>query len=415
MKRLSARPAIALLTFVVGVALVSAYLLLQQNRQATPPCNTVEVATAPAPVAQATAKEETHDEAPQGPFVKVGELPDQEAGEGWDFSVAFVNESAGWLAKGAKLWRTGDGGASWELVYSKGKASRSDPECIDDFRFTSPDEGWLLANSHLYRTRDGGRTWRSLDVPEVDGYLAAVDFLPGGKVGWLGGNVCGALRKDEWAANRFHCSAASNTASFAAVFKTRDGGRTWQRERVSRATGTIVRLRMRSARSGFATGQAGAFSYEGGRWLDAESQLPDAPEWERKSGEGCLEIAIGLPTYCPVSFHFNDEKHGWLSNANGYLGRTSDGGRTWTDIARAPDVGGIVDPPFFIDLYIGADGSGMALDTDGDLQETSDGGVTWECVTERGSFKSMFALDAERVWLVAADGLYRLKGSTKSP
>ena len=99
MKRLSARPAIALLTFVVGVALVSVYLLLRREGHAAPPppCNTVEVTTATAPVEQPTVEEETQSESlPDWP-VKVGELPERGADERWGFSLAFVNEQVGWL------------------------------------------------------------------------------------------------------------------------------------------------------------------------------------------------------------------------------------------------------------------------------------------------------------------------------
>ena len=298
------------------------------------------------------------------------------------------------------------------MVYSKGQASRLDPEAISDFKFTSPNDGWLLTDNHLYRTRDGGRTWSPLRVPGGDGYFSAVDFLPGGKVGWLGGSVCGALRKGEWAANRFYCSATANTADFAAVYKTSDGGRTWRREQVSRRTGTLHDLRMRSARSGFAVGQAGAFRYEGGRWLEAESQMPAWEERGTMYGERCLDIIIGMPTYCPVHFHFTDDRHGWLSNSDGYLCRTNDGGRTWIDISRGAEEGQPLDspePPYFAYFHLDADGQGVALDTDGRLQETGNGGVTWTLVTKQDEkeFKGMFALDAKRVWMIAGDGIYK--------
>jgi photosystem II stability/assembly factor-like uncharacterized protein len=417
MRHLNTRPAIALLTFTLGVMLVlaSAYLTIRPGGPPPPPCNPVEATPAPAPAEQTPAKDETQSEPFPDWLVKVGELPEHDAGETQGFSIAFVSQSVGWLANGAKLWRTTDGGAHWELVYSKGKASWLDPEAIDEFKFINPADGWMLANNHLYRTHDGGRT---LGMPKVDGYFTTLDFLPGGKVGWMGGSVCGPLWKDESAANRFYCSAPENIASFAAVFVTRDGGRTWRRQPVSRLTGTIGHLRMRSERSGFAIGQAGAFRYEGGRWLDAESQMPHDDEGQSMYGERCLDIVIGMPTYCPVSFHFTDDKHGWLSNSDGYLCRTGDGGRTWVDISRGAEEGQPVDapvPPFFTDFYIGADGSGMALDTDGDLQLTGNGGVTWARATEREAFVGMFALDAERVWLIGADGVYGLNNVKAGP
>lgn len=413
MRHPDTRPAVALLTFALGVTLVTIGLFVAPHKH--PPAPATQPAQEPAPPQVEKQPEKAQEQPELQPlpdrFVKVGDLPRHDQDEERGFRVQFVSESAGWLVNGAKLWRTTDGGATWESVYSMGKASRFDKDYIDRLTFVSPRDGWMLTNDKLYRTGDGGRTWLPLPMPGGDSYYSEVDFLPDGRRGWLAGGVCAPFRKGEDTANRFHCSATS--ATVAAVFMTSDGGNTWRRQTVSRMFGDIFYLKMRDAHSGFAVGQAGAFRYEGGRWLDAQSAFEGRNDPEDTPGEYGLEIAIGMPTFCPVNFHFTDGRHGWLTNSNGYVARTNDGGRTWVDISRCDEGEGHADPPYFSTLFISGDGRGLALDTDGGLQETEDGGVTWGQVAEPGTFTGMFALAAGKTWLVAGDGIYRDTGTRK--
>lgn len=83
--------------------------------------------------------------------------------------VFFLDEQRGWLlaalATGsafsrAVLYRTTDGGASWTKVTAPANG---------DIVFTTPQDGWLAGgptHADLYVTHDGGVTWEEVAVPQ---------------------------------------------------------------------------------------------------------------------------------------------------------------------------------------------------------------------------------------------------------
>ena len=59
----------------------------------------------------------------------------------------------GWVQHGASLWRTTDGGATWQLLTDAAPARVS---------FRTPLEGWGTDGSGIVKTTDAGRTWRAV-------------------------------------------------------------------------------------------------------------------------------------------------------------------------------------------------------------------------------------------------------------
>jgi photosystem II stability/assembly factor-like uncharacterized protein len=88
----------------------------------------------------------------------------------------FVDDQHGWIVQdtgshagfnSADLYRTGNGGASWEKLavpYGDGPAVRG------DVRLADPLHGWMPAGVALYATRDGGHTWTRKPVTAPPGY-----------------------------------------------------------------------------------------------------------------------------------------------------------------------------------------------------------------------------------------------------
>ncbi|MGH3302490.1 MAG: WD40/YVTN/BNR-like repeat-containing protein [Streptosporangiaceae bacterium] len=103
-----------------------------------------------------------------GPRVPANELPD---------NVFFLDSRHGWFAsssavRGETLYRTGDGGRSWQAFRAPGQLVTSYPPEI-----VAPDasHAWLIvagagagagagvAGSRVYVTDDAGKTWQRID------------------------------------------------------------------------------------------------------------------------------------------------------------------------------------------------------------------------------------------------------------
>jgi len=76
---------------------------------------------------------------------------------GIDFSfdaLFFLNASTGWAPAGGSIYKTTDGGASWNS-YETGSFSN-----FEDIFFTNENSGWVVGNAGtVYNTTDGGMTW----------------------------------------------------------------------------------------------------------------------------------------------------------------------------------------------------------------------------------------------------------------
>jgi len=122
------------------------------------------------------------------------------------------DEREGWGIAEEAIVRTNTGGQVWHDV---------SPAGLTDFGFSvhgffrNPQQAWVLApdagdppfGGRLYRTTDGGLTWQFSSVPFRDGRLAFLDDQNGWVMAGLG-------------------AGAGSMA--VAVFKTSDGGQTWE-------------------------------------------------------------------------------------------------------------------------------------------------------------------------------------------
>ncbi|MEW6213439.1 MAG: hypothetical protein AB1631_34410, partial [Acidobacteriota bacterium] len=261
--------------------------------------------------------------------------------------LQFINEREGWVAIGRKLFRTEDAGRHWEGIFDAGTDERGDSNSICDFQFINSKVGWVRMFDEMLRTEDGGKTWKPLLQPLEDkadrpvGSLRTFRFLEDGKRGWVAGGVYRSLEKHgeevEIVPGRFWLPDDKDGLGLcAAVFYTEDGGKSWKEQPVTRTIGVIGGFYFLDAEHAWATGQAGMFYLEDSEWKATESGSVDEEtgEYDIK----CLEMAIGAPTYCPIEIFFLDSQSGWMSNSNGHLGRSTDGGKTWADILNPATV-----------------------------------------------------------------------------
>ena len=114
-----------------------------------------------------------------------------------------------WL--GSRVFVTTDGKA-WRNVTPRGIAP---PTSIDNVAFEGARDGWLLAsvcgsNGFTYRTNDAGRTWTKHAVELVHTCAAGSNFL-----------------LDVLDARRAWVVRNEPAGSFASLYRTTDGGRSW--------------------------------------------------------------------------------------------------------------------------------------------------------------------------------------------
>ncbi len=269
-----------------------------------------------------------------------------------------------------ELWRTSDGGTTWELawdrhgtVFAAGDSSRPRVQMLDS------TQGWLLIDSFLgagssasdlFRTNDGGRKWE----------LIMESTRPVQK-GWLPGSIGGMHFSDArngWAVQ------ASGPVSGVTVLWTADGGANW----TSQDLPLPPELETDQTCRGI---EATLFSSEAGMLMVSCSWEPQSllyftsdrgQTWSSNSlpqGHGRFRIQIqnpGLVRILRLPHEYEDQPQ------LGTLYESRDRGRTWIELAQVEGV----DDFFFLDNQTGwLYGS---TEEGSRLMKTTDGGRTFE-------------------------------------
>lgn len=206
----------------------------------------------------------------------------------------FVDEHHGWLVDTFGIWRTEDGGARWEEVFST-----ADHEGADGLRqgsFSGFERAMVATKNGIYLTVDGGKVWKLTN--RNTGFSAIYSL-------------------DEHASWAWSDSLA----------RTDDGGITWHELYKVKNRGEIFSTQFINKNEGWAAGMELPESF------GSTVRSPSAPHslgllLHTKDG-GKNWDRFPVPT--DEAFNrvaFSDSKHGWLLGKN-RLYRTIDG-LTWT-------------------------------------------------------------------------------------
>ncbi len=314
-----------------------------------------------------------------------------------DAQVQFINSQRGWIADGKKLWRTDDGGLTWDLLYT-GEAAWGVSAYIGQIQFIDSETGWMLViPTGLYKTEDGGRTWIVQALPNYAS-ISSIRFFEHGKKGWIAGEI---LRP----APKKFMNKTPRPDSYAVISFTNNGGKTWKNQPIP-FTRRILALYFLDDEHGWALGSPGLF------YLEKDNNL-----WKKINfyNDGCANSILSKtlnPTnvvHGPTAIFFLDQYQGWLSFQNGYIAKTIDGGKTWCDLLNPRDVW--PDPigvTYFWKIYFIDPNRGWAVGYSS-LYETKDGGASWKKVDLNAEFKNIYFLDSGHGWAVAKEGIYSIR------
>lgn len=209
-------------------------------------------------------------------------------------TIEFTDELHGWVIDPSSLWRTTDGGETWQ--------ERDVAEQFCFLHFVSRSVGWIGGpTGTIYKTVDGGETWLRKVIDQKGAPVRGISFA-GDRVGWL--------------------------STHEGIFNTSDGGDSWAKMAIPGTDVVVTSIQFLNEKEGWAT--VVDFKPEApGRW-GFKSMLihtVDGENWQ------IATTINGEEWYQEV--HFSDERHGWLYTGTG-LYRTADRGRSWNLVLQYP-------------------------------------------------------------------------------
>lgn len=329
--------------------------------------------------------------------------------------VDFVTASTGWVAGGTAgtggIWRTDDGGQTWQV-----QLENVGPEQVDilDLQMLDVDNGWAVGDASMgsftgvaiYHTTDGGANWLEATLPSpptgvspvaatrvrfVSATEGFVSTRPSFGISYLyrttdGGSSWQYLREvalDSW---YFVDADVGWAASTSQTFvRTDDGGITWSPV----AQPVAGSLDSRVSR---------VFSYDdavvrtlSGSSFQVHRTTNGGQSWATATGQAFAEQ------------FFLDATRGWAINKG--ISKTVDGGATWTTLVAD---GELPEVPWHLSIV-----DAQTLYVSGDfgwLLRSTDGGATWQQVSA-GSGQDLTAVrfvDHDIGWAVG-DGFTALR------
>jgi photosystem II stability/assembly factor-like uncharacterized protein len=293
-----------------------------------------------------------------------------EAYKGKQDDIFFVDRKTGFYVNGkGRIWRSRDGGASWQKVLDQPGTYFRAIGMLDDRHGYAGNIGTdyfpgVTDTTPLYETNDGGDSWHALTGvpgPALKGICAidilTVPFIDAGKL-----------------EHQHIIHVAGRVGGPAELLRSLDGGKTWTHIDMNRWVAMIVDVKFFDAMNGIVFAGSDAdiershalivATHDGGkRW---EKVYESRRGWEITWKGYFPTRQVG---YATVQSYDEDKSHDQR-----WIAKTTDGGKTWSELplvknADVREFGvGFANPALG---WVGTSKGGF---------ETRDGGLHWQPV-----------------------------------
>lgn len=288
-----------------------------------------------------------------------------------DMNDAWVTFHEASAAQGAfTMMRTTDGGASWQTATIQEPAGISyNGDGIDRPHFVNTQEGWVTtgqaegmhhSSMNIFHTTDGGLHWTMIATTAAQSQSGLTD----------GGDKTGISFKDSQAG----WVTAEVPARDAWLYRTNDGGRTWQPQ-------TLPPPKQ------FSNAELiGDFTTTPPVFFGNDGILPTTIYYQSQSYIVFYVTHDGGKTWTPTTpftsgvagisnIYVADMQHAWFSVDNTFYS-TSDGGQSWAKVGQTPV---LISEVSFVDANNGW-AIGLPNNESPLLLHTTDGGRTWQAI-----------------------------------
>jgi len=291
-------------------------------------------------------------------------------GENYLEKINFVDEKRGWISGTNFTAATTNGGKTWKI-------KRIEPAVVNEIYFADQSKGWhtLVSESSevkIYQTLDGGKTWKYLKQisesfvvksdPRVFGYVPTIL-----KVRFINDDVV-------WSVG---LKKVGDTMQYA-IWKTSDGGKTWETKYLSKdsviqktleasfirltekriivSSNGLILLSEDNGESWQATANLNVsktatpdffkdFDFAEDTFVRAITGINGKNFQSLDGGKTWLPHALGMKnedSYKFTNIKFSNRQAGWIAGsqndgktAAGIILSTTDGGNTWIQAYRA--------------------------------------------------------------------------------
>jgi len=289
------------------------------------------------------------------------------AGASLDYgSVSFVDKDHGWVTGiddktfQTTVWRTRDGGRSWNKVGSTPAVGAG----VCWVAFVSRTTG-MWGNGGLLRTSNAGQTWQDTSRPPALGIVNDASFATR-RLGWAG------------------CSNGTSESG-GSIAATTDGGATWTSQLdlpLADGSGGFSRVSSPTVKRSYAF----KWGREAGVWATADG----GATWVRRV---LPDIPGAYAGYNDIDFPAGQT--GWAVGDSGRIVKTVNGGEDWNR-----QKSGVLAELTAVDFV--STSVGYAVGKGGCVLRTSDGGAHW-VKQSSGTAKRLTAVcfvSALRGWMV---------------